>query len=92
MVRLTIGCREIVRERPMYDRSERERSKMPSNKEMLEQIDTQEEMIDQAREVLENAYTPEATRADLVAAVSDAIDILSGEAEAAEDNEDDEGE
>jgi hypothetical protein len=53
---------------------------MASNKELQDQLDDQAETISQACEILEDAYTPEATRADLVAAVSDAIDVLSGEA------------
>jgi len=50
-----------------------------SARELQEQLDEQQDTIDQARETLEDAYTPEATRVELVAAVSDAIDILSGE-------------
>jgi hypothetical protein len=43
---------------------------MPSNKELQEQLDEQEETISRAREILEGVYAPEATRADLVSAVS----------------------
>jgi hypothetical protein len=68
---------------------------MPSNKELQDQLDDQAETISQACEILEDAYTPEATRADLVAAVSQAIDVLSGEegeGDAEDQDEDDEGE
>jgi hypothetical protein len=63
---------------------------MASNTELQEQIDDQEEMISQALEVLEESYTPEATRADLVSAVSGAIDVLSGEGESEEEEEEEE--
>ncbi len=43
--------------------------------------------IDEARQILEDAYTPEATRADLVNAVSQAIDALSDEDEDDEDED-----
>ena len=36
-------------------------------------------MVDDATEVLQAAYTPEASREDLAAAVGDALDILSGD-------------
>ncbi len=52
-----------------------------SLKELQGQIDDLQETIDNAREVLEDAYTPEATRADLVSAVSQAIDLLTAEEE-----------
>lgn len=55
---------------------------------LQDQLDDQQETIDNAVDVLEEAYTPEASRADLVNAVSQALDILSGE----EENEDEEGE
>ena len=42
---------------------------------------------DEARQILEDAYTPEATRADLVNAVSQAIDALSDEDEDDEDED-----
>jgi uncharacterized protein with ATP-grasp and redox domains len=65
---------------------------MASNKELQQQIDDQEETINQALEILNEAYTPEATRADLVSAVSDAIDALSGEEEPEEEEEEEAGE
>jgi uncharacterized protein with ATP-grasp and redox domains len=59
--------------------------------ELQDQLDEQQETIDNAVEVLEEAYTPEASRADLVNAVSQALDILSGEDEEEDENgEDDE--
>ena len=54
---------------------------MATVSELQDQLDEQEGTIDQALEILEEAYSPEATRADLVAAVSEAIDVLSGEEE-----------
>jgi hypothetical protein len=62
---------------------------MPSNKELQNLTDEQQETITNAREILEEAYAPEATRADLVEAVKEAIDVLSGEAEDAEEGDDD---
>lgn len=58
-----------------------------TQKELQEQIDDQQDTIDQARAILEDAYTPEATRTDLVEAVSTAIDILAGESEEEEEEE-----
>jgi uncharacterized protein with ATP-grasp and redox domains len=63
---------------------------MPSNKELQQQIDDQDETMSQALEILNEAYTPEATRADLVSAVCDAIDILSGEEEPEQEEEEEE--
>ena len=57
---------------------------------LQDQLDEQQEVIDNAVEILEEAYTPEASRADLVNAVSQALDILSGEEE--EEEEDENGE
>jgi uncharacterized protein with ATP-grasp and redox domains len=64
---------------------------MATVNELQDQLDEQEGTIDQALEILEEAYSPEATRADLVAAVSAAIDVLSGEDEdeGEEEDEDD---
>jgi hypothetical protein len=61
---------------------------MPTLQELQDQIDDQQETIDQAQAILEDAYTPEASRADLVAAVSEAIDVLAGEEEEEEEEED----
>jgi uncharacterized protein with ATP-grasp and redox domains len=55
--------------------------------DLQETIDEQQETIDQALEILEDAYTPEATRADLVEAMSQAIDVLSGEEEEGDETE-----
>jgi hypothetical protein len=60
-----------------------------SMKDLQDQNDELQDTIDQACEVLENAYTPEASRADLVAAVSQALDVLSGEEEEDEQEEGD---
>ena len=60
---------------------------MASMKELQDQLDDQQEVLDQATAILEEAYTPEATRADLVEAVSDALDVLTGEDEEGEDGE-----
>lgn len=52
---------------------------------------TKDEMqgcIDDAVSILSAAYTPEATRSDLVAAVSDALDALAGDGDD-DDTEDD---
>jgi hypothetical protein len=66
---------------------------MPSTKELQSQIDEHEETISEALEILQDSYTPEASRTDLVGAVADAIAVLSGE-ETEEDStdEDEEGE
>jgi predicted RNA binding protein with dsRBD fold (UPF0201 family) len=64
---------------------------MATLKELQEQIDEQQEIIDQAREILDDSYTPEATRADLVNAVSQALDILADEEEGEDEDEDDNG-
>jgi hypothetical protein len=60
-----------------------------SMKELQAENDELNDTIDQARSTLEDAYTPEATRADLVAAVSQALDLLSGEEEEDDSEEDD---
>jgi len=66
--------------------SERKSFEMPTSmKDLQDQIDDLQETIDQANDILEDAYTPEATRADLVSAVSDALDLLSGEEEEEEE-------
>jgi uncharacterized protein with ATP-grasp and redox domains len=59
-----------------------------SVKDLQDQIDEQQETIDEASAILDEAYTPEATRAELVAAVSQALDVLSGEEEEEEEEED----
>jgi hypothetical protein len=54
---------------------------MPSIKELQEELAEQEATITEVTDILEAVYTPEASRADLVEAVSDALDILAGEEE-----------
>jgi hypothetical protein len=48
-----------------------------------------EDQIDQAIDVLDDAYAPESTREELAEAVGQALDILRGEEE--EEDEDDTG-
>ena len=60
---------------------------MPSIKELQEELAEQEATITEVTDILEAAYTPEATRADLVEAVSDALDILTGEEESESEEE-----
>lgn len=70
-------------------------TRMPRNvsteKALQEEIDDQQDTIDQAIEILEGAYTPEATRAELVDAVSQAIDVLSGEEPEPEEEDEENG-
>jgi hypothetical protein len=56
------------------------------------EIDELQSTIDQAREILEDAYVPEAGRTDLVAAVGEALDLLTGEEEEDELDEDEDEE
>jgi hypothetical protein len=49
----------------------------------------QQDQIDQAIDVLEEAYQPESTREDVVEAISNALDILRGEEEDEEEDDDD---
>ena len=56
---------------------------------LKDQVDDLQSTIGEARQILEDAYTPEATRADLVTAVSQAIDGPSDEGEDDEDVDDD---
>jgi hypothetical protein len=65
-------------------------SKMATTlKELQEQIDEQQDAIDQARAILEDAYEPAATRTELVEAISQALDVLSGVEEEEEEEEED---
>ena len=41
--------------------------------------DDLQDAIDQATQILSDAYAPESSREDLAAAVGDALDILSGD-------------
>jgi len=52
------------------------------------ELDEALEDISNVKELLSNAYTPEASRADLVTAVSEALDVL----EDYDDDDDDEAE
>lgn len=55
---------------------------MPSTlKELKDELDELQGTVEDAVEILQDAYQPEATRADLVTAVSQALDLLSGEEE-----------
>ena len=62
---------------------------MASVKELQEQLDDQQEVLDQVSEILESAYTPEASRGDMVEAISEALDVLSGETEDSDETSDD---
>ena len=61
---------------------------MASMKELQEQLDDQQEVMDSVSEILESAYTPEASRGDMVEAISEALDVLSGEAEDSDETSD----
>lgn len=61
---------------------------MASLKELQDQIDDQQETMEQVQAILEDAYTPEATRSDLASAVGQALDVLGGEdTESGDDDE-----
>ena len=63
---------------------------MPSSiKDLQQELSEQESTINDAVEVLEAAYTPEATRSDMVEAISAALDILSDEEEEEDDGDGD---
>jgi hypothetical protein len=47
-----------------------------------------EDAVDEATSILEDAYTPEASREELAAAVGKALDVLSGEDEDEDEDED----
>jgi hypothetical protein len=48
-----------------------------------------QDAIDQAVQILSDAYTPESSREDLAAAVGDALDALSGNGDDDDDDVDD---
>jgi hypothetical protein len=48
-----------------------------------------QDQIDQAIDVLDDAYAPESTREDLAEAIGSALDILRGESEDDDDDSDD---
>ena len=50
-----------------------------------------QDCVDEAASILEDAYTPEASREELAAAIGQALDILSGSEEDDEQDEDDQG-
>jgi hypothetical protein len=51
-----------------------------------------QDCVDQATQILTDAYTPEASREDLAAAVGDALDALSGDYDdGTDDDTDDDG-
>lgn len=54
---------------------------MATVKELQAQIDEHQEQIDEAIAILEDAYTPEASREDLAEAAGNALDVLKGEGE-----------
>lgn len=58
---------------------------MATVQELQDQVDDLQETIDDASDILEDCYTPEASRADLVNAVSQVLDLLAGEEEEEED-------
>jgi uncharacterized protein with ATP-grasp and redox domains len=64
---------------------------MPSTvKDLKDELDELQGTVDDAVEILQDAYQPEATRADLVTAVSQALDLLNGEEDESPDGEEDE--
>jgi hypothetical protein len=54
------------------------RVSMATVKELNQEIGDLEETIDEATAILEDAYTPEASREDLAEAIGNALDVLSG--------------
>ena len=50
-----------------------------------------QDCVDEAASILEDAYTPEASREELAAAIGQSLDILSGSEEDDEQDEDDQG-
>jgi hypothetical protein len=51
--------------------------------------DDMQDCIDQATDILTDAYTPEASREDLASAIGDALDALSGDYDDGSDGDDD---
>ena len=66
------------------------RVSMATVKELNQEIGDLEETINEATAILEDAYTPEASREDLAEAIGNALDILSGEEEEQEEEEEEE--
>ena len=48
-----------------------------------------QDQVDQAIDVLDDAYAPESTREDLAEAIGSALDILRGESDDDDDTDDD---
>lgn len=66
--------------------SRRRRITMPSDATVTKA--DLEDQLDQAIDVLDDAYQPESTREDLAEAVGQALDILRGEADEIEEDDD----
>jgi len=66
--------------------------KRKARKENMATKSELQEQVDSAAGVLNEAYTPEASREELPAAVGQAFDILNGEDDDSEDDEDDDEE
>lgn len=62
---------------------------MPS---LQSQVDDLQETLDSVQSILEGAYTPEASREQLAAAIGQALDEIEPDEEEDEDEDDDEGE
>jgi hypothetical protein len=70
---------------PAYTAIKRDRSiNMPNGNSKADLQD----QIDQAIDVLDDAYAPESTREDLAAAIGSALDILRGESNDSDDSDD----
>jgi hypothetical protein len=65
---------------------------MATVKELQQEIGDLEEIIDEVTAILEDVYTPEASREDLAEAIGNTLDVLSGEEEEEEDEEEGAGE
>jgi hypothetical protein len=65
---------------------------MATAKELQAEIDDLQERVDEAISILEDAYTPEASREDLAEAAGNALDVLTGEEEEEEEQEEEEEE
>jgi hypothetical protein len=64
--------------------SQRRITNVPTNGVMKDDL---QDCVDQATDILTDAYTPEASREDLAAAIGDALDALSGDYD--DDDDDD---
>ena len=71
---------------------ERREVPMATVKGLQQEIGDLEQTIDEVTAILEDAYTPEASREDLAEAIGNALDVLHGEeAEDEEEKEEEEG-